>query len=683
MFWKEKNKLLYKYDDELLLIEPYGKDILRVRSTKLNEFPNNYGALIPKNYDFLETEIEINDKTASIKNGDIKATITHRKNIIFTNSKNEVLLEEYIRQRAVTRDLGNEDINDIEITKDFSCTLKLFSREFKANPLGDYNLTVRFEARKDEKIYGMGQYQHEFLDLKHCTLELAQRNSQCSVPFYISNKKYGFLWNNMAIGSVNFSKNLTIWNNPSTKYMDYLVISGDTPKTILKKYTDITGRYSKMPKNLLGLWQSKLRYQTQEEVYDVVEKYEKLGIKLSVIVIDFFHWTEQGHYDFDSKYWPNPKKMVDDLKEKGIEVMISVWPTISTNAKNFDEYLEKGLLIRSDKGIRYTMNQLSNTIFLDMTNPDSKKYLWEKLEKSYYNNGIKLFWLDVAEPGFATYDFDNYRYYKGKCMEIGNIYPLEFSKSIYNGLTKNGEKDIVSLVRCAFAGSQRYGALVWSGDIDSSFRALKNQVNTGLNMGMAGIAWWTTDVGGFHGGNPEDPEFRELMIRWFQYAVFSPILRMHGDRLPHKKPLGSSGGGQCASGADNEIWSYGEENEKIFIKYIKIREYLTDYIDSLMLETSINGAPLMRPMFYEFENDLECYEVENQYMFGKDILVAPILEYKSRSRKLYLPKNETFIHAFSGKEYVGGKYYEIETPIEEIPIFYRKNSKLKLLNQII
>lgn len=158
---------------------------------------------------------------------------------------------------------------------------------------------------------------------------------------------------------------------------------------------------------------------------------------------------------------------------------------------------------------------------------------------------------------------------------------------------------------------------------------------------------------------------------------------MHGDRLPHKKPLGSSGGGQCASGADNEIWSYGEENEKIFIKYIKIREYLTDYIDSLMLETSINGAPLMRPMFYEFENDLECYEVENQYMFGKDILVAPILEYKSRSRKLYLPKNETFIHAFSGKEYVGGKYYEIETPIEEIPIFYRKNSKLKLLNQII
>lgn len=682
MFWIEKNKLFYRYDDELLSIEPYGKDILRVRSTKLNEIPDKHGALIPKNFDSLKTEIEIMDKTASITNGDLKATITHRKNIIFTNSKGEVLLEEYIRQRAVTRDLGNEDVNDIEVTKDFSCTLKLFSREFRSNYLGDYNLTVRFESQKDEKIYGMGQYQHEYLDLKNCTLELAQRNSQCTVPFYISNKKYGFLWNNMAIGEVSFSKNITTWNNPSTTYMDYIVISGEKPKEILEKYTDITGRYPKMSKNLLGLWQSKLRYQTQEEVYEVVEKYEKLGIKPSVMVIDFFHWTEQGHYDFDPEYWPNPKKMVEDLKQKGIEVMISVWPTISTKALNFDEYVEKGLLLRCDKGVRYTMNQLSNTIFLDVTNPAAKKYLWEKLEKNYYDNGIKLFWLDVAEPGFASYDFDNYRYYKGKSMEIGNSYPLEFTEIIYNGLKQKGEENIVSLVRCATVGSQKYGALVWSGDIDSSFRALKNQVNTGLNMGMAGIAWWTTDIGGFHGGNPEDLEFRELMIRWFQYAVFSPILRMHGDRLPHKKPLGTTGGGQCASGADNEIWSYGEENEKIFMKYLKIREYLRDYIDDLMLETSENGSPLMRPMFYEFGDDSEAYEVENQYMFGKDILVAPILDYQSRKRKVYLPKNETFVHAFTGEEYEGGKYYEVEAPLEEIPVFYRKNTDLKLLNNI-
>lgn len=684
MFIVKGNKLVYKFDDETLSIEPYGKDSLRVRSTKLNEIPDLYGALLKKDYSNIPCEINIRDNEAEIKNGDIKAVITHRKTIKFLNSKNEILLEEYIRQRAVTNDLGNEDVNDVQNTKDFSCTLKLFSREFKPNLLGDYNLTVRFESDPKEKIYGMGQYQHEFLDLKNCTLELAQRNSQCSVPFYVSSKKYGFLWNNAAIGEVSFSKNITIWNNPSTKYMDYVIISGENSKEILEKYTDITGRYPKMPKNLLGLWQSKMRYQTQEEVLDVVKKYEELNIKPSVMVIDFFHWTEQGHYDFDKNYWPNPKEMVNELEKKGIKTMISVWPTISVNAKNYLEYVEKGLLIRTDRGVRITMNQLSNTVFLDVTNPASKEYLWNKLKHNYYDQGIKMFWLDVAEPGYAVYDFDNFRYYKGNCMEVGNIYPLDFAEIIYNGLKKENENnEVVSLVRCAFAGSQRYGALVWSGDIDSSFKALKNQINTGLNMGLAGIAWWTTDIGGFHGGDPEDKEFRELMIRWFEYAVFSPILRMHGDRIPHKKPLGTTGGGQCVSGADNEIWSYGKENQEIFIKYIRIREGLTEYLDSLMQETSENGSPIMRTMFYEFDKDEECFNVENQYMLGSEILVAPILEYKARSRMVYIPKGCNFKNAFTGELYEGGKYYTIDSPIDQIPVFYKEGSKLPMLDKYV
>lgn len=162
-----------------------------------------------------------------------------------------------------------------------------------------------------------------------------------------------------------------------------------------------------------------------------------------------------------------------------------------------------------------------------------------------------------------------------------------------------------------------------------------------------------------------------------------PILRMHGDRIPHKKPLGITGGGQCVSGADNEIWSYGKTNEEIFIKYIKIREALIDYIDDLMTETSKNGSPLMRPMFYEFEDDIECYNIENQYMFGSEILVAPILEYKSRNRKVYIPKGHIFKNAFTGKLYEGGKFYTIEAPIDQIPVFYKVDSTLPMLDKYL
>ncbi|MDC9435764.1 glycoside hydrolase family 31 protein, partial [Clostridioides difficile] len=160
-----------------------------------------------------------------------------------------------------------------------------------------------------------------------------------------------------------------------------------------------------------------------------------------------------------------------------------------------------------DRGVKMTMQQLGNTVFIDTTNPNAQKYVWGKLKESYVSKGFKLFWLDVAEPGYMVYDFDNYRYYNGPSLQVANLYPLEYTKMIYDGLKEEGEENIVSLVRCAWAGSQRYGALAWSGDIDSSFKAFRNQVNSGLNMGIAGIPWWTTDIGGFHGGNPNDEEF--------------------------------------------------------------------------------------------------------------------------------------------------------------------------------
>lgn len=686
MFLKERDRLIRKFDNETIWIEPWGDNSLRVRATLLPEMPDNKWALLDrqeKENDNLKIEIKNNE--ALIKNGNISATFTSRGTIIFRNQKDEVILEEYIRQRAVLNDTGNEDVN-VKTIKAFSSTLKLNPREFKPILGGDYNLTVRFESDPEEKIFGMGQYQQTFLNLKNCSIELAQRNSQSSVPFYISSKGYGFLWNNPGVGKVNFAKNITEWQLYSTKVLDYWITAGDTPAEIEEKYAEVAGKVPMMPDYALGLWQSKMRYQTQDEVMEVARRYKEKGITPSVIVIDFFHWTEQGHFDFDERYWPDPAKMIKELDEMGIKAMISVWPTVSTNAKTYQEFLENGYLIHVDRGVKMTMQQLGNTVFIDTTNPNAQKCVWSKLKESYVSKGFKLFWLDVAEPGYMVYDFDNYRYYNGPSLQVANLYPLEYTKMVYDGLKEEGEENIVSLVRCAWAGSQRYGALAWSGDIDSSFKAFRNQVNSGLNMGIAGIPWWTTDIGGFHGGNPDDEEFRELMIRWFQYGTFTPVLRMHGDRQPHSEPLGTDGGGQCSSGAPNEIWSYGEENEKIFTKYIRIREALKPYIKELMKEAHEKGTPIMRPLFYDFPNDKTAWNIENTFMFGPDILVAPIINYKEREREVYLPTGENWIDANTGKQYSGGNYYTIDADIDSIPVFYKLNNeavKLPMFKDIV
>lgn len=680
MIYTENNKLIYQYDNETLCIEAWGKNSLRIRATCYPHLEDDHFALLPQEPP-AETnrplQIQITDHQAFIRNGNIKAVITRRNTLQFYNQQEQMVLEEYIRQRAVEHDSGNEDVN-VKTLSAFSCTLKLKPREFRPIPGGDYRLTVRFEAAEDEKIFGMGQYQEPWLNLKNCKLELAQRNSQSSVPFYLSSKGYGFLWNNPGIGYVNFARNITEWVTESTRQLDYWITVADSPAEIEESYASVTGTVPMMPDFALGLWQSKMRYQTQQEVLDIARQYQQRGILPSVLVIDFFHWTEQGHFDFDRRYWPDPAAMVNELKAMGIEPMISVWPTLSVNAGNYQHCLENGYLVRCERGVRVTMQQLTNTVFFDLTNPHTRDYLWRKLKENYYDIGIKNFWLDVAEPGYMVYDFDNYRYYEGSSLQVANKFPRDYARLIYDGLQAQGEQHIVSLIRCAWAGSQRYGALAWSGDIDSSFQALRNQINSGLNMGIAGIPWWTTDIGGFHGGHADDEEFRELMIRWFQYATFCPVLRMHGDRQPHSPPLGSEGAGQCASGAANEIWSYGAENEALFIRYIRIRTMLRDYIRHAMRQAHQRGTPVIRPLFYDFPDDKTAWDIDYTYMFGPDILIAPVIYYQQRQRQVYLPAGANWVNAFTRQHVQGGQTVMVQAPLAIIPVFYRDDAAQSL-----
>ena len=667
IFWKkdsvfdyeEENGILkYHYDAEEVWIQPWGANSLRVRATKMAEFPDENWAL-SVDVEKIVPEVDIQEGYAAIRNGRISAKITKYGKMTIYNQKGEILLDEYLRNRK-------------DKTVDYCSALDIDAREFKPIIGGDYQLTMRFVSNPEEKIYGMGQYQQPYLNLKGTDLELAQRNSQASVPFAVSSLGYGFLWNNPAVGRVVFGKNITSWEAFSTKALDYWITAGDTPAQIEEAYASVAGTVPMMPDYAMGFWQCKLRYQTQEELLNVAREYKRRNLPISVIVIDYFHWPLQGDWRFDPVYWPDPDAMIKELQEMGIELMVSIWPTVDYRSENFEEMLEKGYLIRSEKGFRIVMPFQGNTVHYDATNPAAREYVWKKAKKNYYDKGVRVFWLDEAEPEYSVYDFENYRYHMGPNVQIGNIYPLMYAKTFYDGMTEEGQENVINLLRCAWAGSQKYGALVWSGDIHSSFASLRNQLAAGLNMGMAGIPWWTTDIGGFHGGNPDDPAFQELLVRWFEYGTFCPVMRLHGERQPLKEPMGTEGGAACVSGADNEVWSFGEEAYGILTDHLFLREKMKPYITELMTAAHEKGTPVMRPLFYDFPEDAKAWETEDQYMFGPDVLVAPVLYAEQRKRQVYLPEG-TWKHLFTGEVYEGGKAYEVAAPLANIPVFVRNN----------
>lgn len=674
IFREESGALIVRQQNETLRIEAWGKDSLRVRATQYPEFTGRDWALteeLPQEQK--KAEVDISEgvmiegpgykywvQQAVVRNGRISVRV-NPGGVLFFYRDDKLILQEYSRNY-----MGNE-------TGQSNC-LKVVAREFKPIVGGDYGLTVRFDGQDGEKIFGMGQYQQSQMNLKGCNLELAQRNSQVSIPFAVSSVGYGFLWNTPAVGRVSFGANYTEWHAEAVKEMDYWITAADTPAQIVNNYTAVTGRAPVMSEELLGLWQCKLRYRTQEEVLSVARKYHELGIPLDVIVIDFFHWTRQGDWQFDPEYWPDPKAMCDELHAMGTKVMVSVWPTVDKKSINFRELSDRGLLIRTERGSDEVYDYQGDCSEIDVTNPEARAFIWEKCKKNYYDYGIDMFWLDNIEPDLVNYDYDNLRYYIGPGLEVNNIYPQMVAKAFCDGIKAEGkEEGMLHLARCGWAGNQKYSTLLWSGDVPSTFEALRDQVAAGLNVGLAGVPWWTTDIGGFQTRDCFDPDFVELLLRWYEYAVYCPVLRMHGNRAPFDIPPLSDkeyGGGYLYTGHDNEIWSYGDEAFEIMKSQLQRRLDMKPYISSLMKEASETGAPVIRAMFYEFPEDEKCWELSDQYMFGSRYLVAPVLHIKEREREVYLPAGK-WRNVNDGTEYEGGQTVCAPAPLEVIPVFER------------
>ncbi|MDR2975046.1 MAG: hypothetical protein LBV00_10130 [Propionibacteriaceae bacterium] len=646
------DQLVCRSEGEVVVIAAWGPDSFRVRARLMGEVEDDRWSLLEPAP--TKPAITLTDDSAVIRNGRIAASVSidpwsKLVWITFTDDCGAVLLKEGPNGSA----------------------LHSQARLHKPMAGGDQSVTAVFEAQPDEHFHGLGQYQDGVFDLKGSVFELAHRNSQACVPFVISSRGYGFLWHNQAIGEVSFNHNRTQWRAWATKQLDYWITAGESPTAISENYARATGFPPVMPEYGLGFWQCRLRYWNQEQLLDVAREYHRRGIPLDVIVCDFFHWPHMGDFRFDPEFFPDPAAMTRELKAMGTELMVSVWPQVALTSENYEEMRQEGLLVRADRGEQIGMRFQEDSMFFDATNPRAREYVWKKCQANYHDLGVRLFWLDEAEPEFGSYDFANFRYAAGPVLQAGNVYPAQFSRGFYEGMTAAGQSEIVNLVRCAWSGSQRYGALVWSGDIHSDWETLRRQVVAGLNMGVAGIPWWTTDIGGFGGGDPDDPDFRELLIRWFQWGTFCPVMRLHGDRVPQQRVSRADGTRLMESGAGNEIWSFGPQAEEILTAHIDLRERLRGYTRSLMSTAHQSGTPVMRAMFYEFPSDPTCQDLHDQYMFGPDILVAPVLNPGVAVRSVYLPLGSTWTDAHAGRSYDGGQWITCPTPLETIPYFTR------------
>lgn len=621
------NQILFNRFGELVRISPCGKNAIRFEGfPDCKAFDENF-TLMPQE---AECKIIENDRSVDMIVGTLSLKLETRGKLIF-KVNDKVILEE---KPELTFEDGY--------------------RHYVNKASGIWSARVTFEANENEHFYGLGHEATGQFDLKGCSLDLRNVNAKCTIPYVYSSLGYGFIWNNPAVGSVELSNNRTRWSVDATRKIDFVVIAG-SPKEVSSTLADLTGHAPVMPHWATGFWQSRLRYETQEDLLEVARRYKEENIPLSAIVCDYFHWTEQGDYKFEPKYWHDVKAMTDELHSMDTKLVVSMWPTINSKSENFWYMRDNNMLMHTSRGPDRVFNFYGWQNEIDVTNPATRKYVWQKLKENYIDNGVDALWFDEAEPEIHPEQFENLIWHAGRADEVAMLYPYYYSKLAYDGFKSISDEEPVTLTRCAYLGSQKFGSLVWSGDIPSNFKSLSDQVKSGLNMAMCGIPWWNTDIGGFYGGDTTSEEYRELILRWFQYGVFSPVMRVHGNRNRHGEKKRDV---KEPSGDPNEIWSFGDENYPILKDLVLLREKLRPYIEKQMKIAATLGYPVMRPMFFEYPDDEICYTTGEQYMFGDDIIFAPIVNYQQTKKMVYVPDGE-WVLTMNGKIYTKG-WHEIE-----------------------
>ena len=622
----------------------------------------------------------------TLTNGNLRATVGDNGLLTFTRvSDNRVLVRE-ISPRTMT-------------PLSFASPSQKHQKA-RYPPL--FSLDMALSVAPGAGIYGLGQHKTGQLNnVGAGRLALGPKNTEVLMPVAHSSAGHSFLFNLPALGYVEYNRTGGFWHAEAALQADFWVATTqDSPPHATSpwlqrfaSYANVTGHAPVMPDWAAGFWQSKNRYHNQTQLVSVVDQFRARSLPVSLAIIDYYTWSPGplGDDTLPSVCWPDPGGMVKELAEAGVETMLSPYMhAVQPASKRFAHALDEGLLVRSAQKNGELVKGYDGAYIYDLFTPEARSYAWSGVHDGYvapYN--LRHFWLDCDEP-CGVDDAHNMVFNNGTwpASLVAGAYPHMLYRAVYEGSAGNS----VTLGRSAWAGSQRYGAAVWSGDTSSTFDSLNQQFRAGLNMVMSGIVYWTSDIGGYNGGNISDPLWRQLAVRWFQWGAFCPLFRNHGRRSGGPPEGDNTVCGR--TGGSNEPWNFGDEAESAIARVMALREQLRPYIVAQYAEAARTGAPVMRPLFVDFWDDATAQRIDDQLMFGPDYLVAPQLKQGATSRTVYLPPlpvGQAWSNVFTGIVYpnsnsssssssssigtvaVGGINVTVDTPLFDgtFPVFQR------------
>jgi alpha-D-xyloside xylohydrolase len=638
---KDQSGVTFLLDRGALRLQVCTDAIIRIRYSASSEFPRVREYVVTKS-DWIATEFSVAESPdeVTLSTKALKLTMAKKDGVlVFYDASGKKLTQE-----------NDRSLTPVEVNGEKTFHVERF--------------TNLWDSR--EAFYGLGQHQAGVFSWRGESVEISQDNTNISIPMLLSSNGYGIFWNNPSRSRFNnrFVHALFI-SSEVAEQMDYYFFYGPQFDKLISGYRELTGAAPLFGKWAYGYWQCKNRYDSQSELLAIAERYRREHIPLDNIVQDWFWWNTMGEPVWNKNY-PAPENLIAELHKENVHLMVSVWPYFRPGSPVYDDMAAKGLFIDKTRAAGFHPKGMA---LYDAFNPEARKYYWGLMDRALFKIGVDAWWLDTTEPETEGREESILLHNQVKLdgrpasgARYVNLFPLLSTAAVYQGQRESSEeKRVFILSRSAFAGSQRNAAAVWSGDVNPTWETFRRQIPAGLNYSLSGNPYWTTDIGGFTVANPDDPAYRELYARWFEFAAFNPIFRAHGTRTTNQ----------------NEIWSYGPEIQKILVKYDALRYRLMPYIYSIAWKTTSEGYTPMRALVMDYADDPRVWNVGDQFLFGPSLLVNPVTEPGATTRRLYLPQGQWF-DFWTGEPLRGGRALEVPAALDQTPVFVKAGTILPM-----
>ena len=532
----------------------------------------------------------------------------------------------------------------------------LYRRRLGGTPDGEGAVRMVFAAPEGRAVYGLGQHQAGLLDYRGSIVRLQQANTDVGVPVLVSPAGFGLLWNNASVTEVAVDTpqagSRIFFRSQAGEGVDYFLFAGPDVDQVIGAYRQLTGAASLLPRWAWGLWQSKERYGSQAELLGVAAEYRRLGIPLDAVVQDWQYWPEGrwGSHEMDPTRYPDPKAMLDTLHRQHLHSIVSVWPRLDVGLENTKALDAIGGLYPKTYPNVYPAGEGR---WYDAFSPKARALYWKQISDRLGKVGFDGYWLDGSEAELGGHwgEMAEVNTAAGSGALLYNAYPLQHTTAVHDGMAADyPAKRPLLLTRSAWAGQQRNGAFTWSGDVSGRWDVFAKQIPAGVNFSMTGNPFWSADIGGFFGGSPKDPAYQELFTRWLQFAVFNPMFRIHG------------------TGEGKEVYSFPESARGPLLDAVALRYRLLPFLYAQSWQVADRGASFLYPVGMVFPEDRAAQDLRDQYLFGRNLLVSPVIEPGATSRSVYLPAGTAWIDFWTGARHQGGTKLQVAAPIGQIPV---------------